>query len=91
MFRLAITSLAQVNKFFKKLKNRLLGHETHLTEEGSRKLEKKSFNYYISDFLVFIFAKCLITLSKSACPAMLDSMFNLARSTSRVCDIVERI
>jgi len=39
---------------------------------------------------VFLFAKCLITLSKSSCPAMLDSMFNLARSTSRVCDIADR-
>ena len=47
---------------------------------------KKSFNYYISDFLVFLFAKFLITLSKSTCLAMLDSVFNLARSASRVCD-----
>jgi len=39
---------------------------------------------------VFLFAKFRITLSKSTCLAMLDSMFNLARSTSRVCDIEDR-
>ena len=31
-----------------------------------------------------------MTLSKSTCLAMLDSMLSLARSTSRVCDIVDR-
>jgi len=39
---------------------------------------------------VFLFAKFLITLSKSTCLAMLDSMFNLARLTSRVCDKADR-
>jgi len=38
---------------------------------------------------VFLFAKFRITLSKSACLAMLDTMFNLARS-SQVCDIEDR-
>jgi len=37
-----------------------------------------------------VLAKFLITLSKSTCLAVLDSMFNLARSTSRVCDMVDR-
>ena len=46
--------------------------------------------YSLSDFLVFLFAKFLITLSKSTCMAILHSMFNLARSTSRVCDILDR-
>jgi len=44
----------------------------------------------MSDFLVFLLEKFLITVSKSTCLAMLDSMFNLARSRSRVCDIVDR-
>jgi len=35
-------------------------------------------------------AKFLITLSKSNCLAMLGSMFDLARSTSRVCDKADR-
>jgi len=39
------------------------------------KNQKKSFNYYISDFLVFLLAKFLI--SKSTCLVMLDSTFNL--------------
>jgi len=38
---------------------------------------------------VFLFAKFLITLSKSTYLAMLDSMFNLSRSTSRVCDTAD--
>ena len=44
----------------------------------------------MSNFLAFLFEKFLITLSKSTCLAMLDSMFNLARSTSRVCDVADR-
>jgi len=44
-------------------------------------------NYYTSDFLAFLFAKFLITLSKSSCLAILDSILNLATSTSRVYDI----
>jgi len=54
------------------------------------KIRKKSFNYYISNFLVFLFAKFLITQSKATCLAILDSMFNLARLTSRVCHIADR-
>jgi len=37
-------------------------------------MRKKSFNYYISDFLAFLLAKFLITLSKSTCLTMLDSV-----------------
>jgi len=44
----------------------------------------------MSDFLVFLFAKFLKTVSKSTCLAMLDLMFNLATSTSRVCDTADR-
>ena len=46
-------------------------------------------NYLTSTFQAFLCAKFLITLSKSTRPAMLDSMFCLVRSTSRVCDIVD--
>jgi len=49
---------------------------------------KISFNYYISAFLAFLFAKFMITLSKSSCLAMLDSMLKM--STRRVCDIIYR-
>jgi len=63
-------------------------NKTHLGPLSLAKLF--SFNCYISYFLVFVFAKFLITPSKSTCQAMLDSMFNLARSTNRVCDIADR-
>ena len=49
----------------------------------------KSFNYLITAFHAYLCAKFIITLSKSIFLAMLDSMFRLARSTSRVCDIID--